>query len=331
MDTFPVMDIALTLEGESDEVYRRLRKAAWELEQDLFEISGVAAVIRMGYRDREFLVEVPPENLARAGVGLNTVLDALMMRNMDMPGGVLRLGGKEILLRTLGKFRSADDVSRTVIRANDLGYALTVGEIAEVSDTFAEPEILERFNGRNAVILSVWQKEAQDMIDMSEKIQTVLDRFREEGGKGIEIVSFNDFSRFVRSRLSALGTNAVVGFALLVLILFLILGSRMSLLVSIAFPVTVMGAAIGMKLSGISLNVVSMFALVMALGMIVDFAIVVAENSYRHVERGKSGVEAVRAGVGEVFWPVTVTFICISAAFAPLLFLTGLIGKIVWI
>lgn len=328
MDKFPVMDIALSAPATGDEGYRRLRETARRLESVIYDIEGIAAVVRMGYHDREFLVEVYPEKLARYRIGLNTVINTLRSGNVEMPGGVLRLEGKEILLRTLGKFRSVEDVMDTVITANDLGYAVRIGDVATVRDTFKEPTLLERFNGRNAIVLQAWQREAEDMINVADRLKAALDEFRKGVDRDIEIAYFNDFSRFVRSRLSSLGWNAVTGFVLLAAILFLMLGSRMSLLVSTSLPITFMAAFVGMRLSRVSLNIVSMFALVMVLGMIVDFAIVVAENSYRHMESGKGRVEAVRLGVSEVFWPVTVTLICICAAFAPLLFMTGLVGKI---
>ncbi len=331
LDKFPVMDIALTGSDGGDENYRRLRDTAQRLERVIYDLDGVAEVIRMGYYDREFLVEVDPERLKAMNIGINTVINTLRSRNVEMPGGVLRLGEKEILLRTIGKFRTAREVADTVIVANDLGFATRIGDVARVSDTFKEPTVLERFNGRRAVILNVWQREAEDMINTTDRIKAALKEFSAGLDKDIKVEYFNDFSRFVRSRLTSLGNNAVTGFVLLVAILFFLLGLRMSLLVSVTMPVTLMAAFIGMKLAGISLNVISMFALVMVLGMIVDFGIVVSENTYRHLEMGKTRPDAVRAGVGEVFWPVSVTFICICAAFAPLLFVTGLIGKIVWI
>lgn len=333
LDKAPALDVAITLpesSAENDEAYRALRVTADALEDYLYDIDGVAEVEQFGYLEREYLVEINPSQLERYNIGLNTVVGKLAARNLDLPGGVLRLGDTEYLLRTKGQFRSVNDVRDTVILANDYGYATRLQDIAKVSDTFEEAKTLDRFNGKNAIIFTVWKKESADMLDITDRIKAGLKKFEPPVDQKVEIDTFNDYSRFVRDRLSSLVTNAITGFILLALILFFMLGPRLSAIVGVSIPISFMVAFIGMHSMGLTLNTISMFALIMVLGMIVDFSIVVAENSFRHMEDGWDKITAVEKGTAEVFWPVTVTLLTTSAAFAPLLFMTGLVGKFIY-
>ncbi len=309
--------------------YREIREAADDLEDFLYEIDGVAEVEDFGYYDREYLVEVNPDALKRNRLGINNVIDTLGGRNIDFPGGTLKIGDSEFVLRTKGQFRNAEEVKKTVILANDMGYATRIGDVAKVTDTFKEPTVLERFNGRKAVVFTVWKKRSADEIKLVDRIRRELKQYKPPHSENVTLQIFSDTSRFTRERISSVITNAITGFILLALILMLLLGPRLSTIVTTSIPIAFMTAFFSMKMGNITLNVVSLFGMIMVLGMIVDFGIVVTENSHRYMERGLSRIAAIEQGVAEVFWPVTVTLLCICAAFAPLLFLTGIIGKFV--
>ena len=330
-DTQPVIDVAL-FGGDGDlEDYRKLRQTAQHLEDYLYDIDGVAEVELYGYRDREYLVEVQPEALRRDRIGFNDVIQSIANRNLNLPGGVIRKGPNEYLLRTKEQYKNADEIARTVVQANIGGGVLRVADLARVIDTYEEPDLLERFGAQPAIIMKVWKKQEADMLILADALKGQLNDYRKtQLPEGVKLQSFNDQSRFVRTRLSSLLINGGIGFALLAITLILILGVRMSFIVGMSIPVAFMVAFMGMSVVGITLNVISMFALVMVLGMIVDFSIVVAENGFRYMEEGYDRVEAVEMGTAEVFWPVTTTLLCITAAFFPLLYMTGIVGKFVW-
>lgn len=330
-DTQPVLDVAL-YGGDGDlEDYRKLRQTAQHLEDYLYDIDGVAEVELFGYRDREYLVEVDPVALKRDRVGFNNVIQSIANRNLNLPGGVIRKGPNEYLLRTREQYRNAREIEQTVVQANIGGGILRVGDLARVIDTYEEPDLLERFSAEPAIIMKVWKKQEADMLVLADILKDKIQAYEKENlPEGVQIQYFNDQSRFVRTRLTSLLINGGIGFALLAVTLILILGPRMSFIVGMSIPVAFMVAFMGMSVVGITLNVVSMFALVMVLGMIVDFSIVVAENGFRYMEEGLDRIEAVEIGTAEVFWPVTTTLLCITAAFFPLLYMTGIIGKFVW-
>ncbi len=309
--------------------YRKIREAAKHLEDFLYEIDGIAEVEKFGYRDREYLVEADPAQLQFYRMGINSVINTLRTRNLDFPGGSLKVGDREYVLRTSGQYRDTEELKNTVVISNDAGFVTRIRDIAKVKDTFEDPTVYERFNGKNAVILMTWKKKTADEIRLVKKVRESLKKYRPLHAEDINIEIFYDWSRLTKNRISSVISNAITGLILLTLILMALLGIRISAIVSLGIPVAFMVSFMGMKANGITLNIISLFGLIMVLGMIVDFSIVVSENSYRYMEMGLSRKEAIKKGVSEVFWPVTVTFLCITAAFVPLLFLTGIVGKFI--
>ncbi|TAL33209.1 MAG: efflux RND transporter permease subunit [Spirochaetes bacterium] len=309
--------------------YSRIRDLADRMEDIFYDIDGVAEVEKLGFYDREYLVEVDPGKLDEYRIGMNTLLATLKMRNIDFPGGALRIGKKEFVLRTKGQFRDVDEIRNTVITANDSGNATRIGDIATVRDSYKEADARFRFDGKEAVVFKLWKKRSADEIELSGRLRKTIGEKSPSGYDDIAISFFDDQSKMTERRLSAVIEEAVIGFTILGLFMLFLLGRRMSLIVLMGIPVTFMGTFIYMWYFGITLNIVSLFGVIMVLGMVVDFSIVIAENSHRYMEEGLERIEAVRKGLHEVFWPVTVTFVCIVIAFLPLLLVSGMIGKFV--
>ncbi len=327
-DNTELISVAFT--GKYDNVpYSRLREFANKSENFFYDIDGVAVVEKFGYYDREYLVEIDPDALEKYRIGMNTIVNALQMRNIDFPGGALRIGQKEFVLRTKGKFKNADEIRNTVIRGNDTGYALRVGDIAKVTDTYAEADVHHRFNGKEAVVFKIWKKRSADEIVLSDRIKKAVASYSVPGYDDVKISFFNDQSDQTRTRIGSVVHEAALGFIILGIFMFMLLGRRMSLLVLAGIPVTFMVTFTAMWYLGITINIVSLFGMIMVLGMMVDFSIVIAENSHRYMEHGMKRRDAVETGVSEVFWSVTVTLICIIAAFMPLLLVSGMVGKFV--
>ncbi|MBN1531472.1 MAG: efflux RND transporter permease subunit [Spirochaetes bacterium] len=327
-DTLPAIDVAVY--GKKPGVpYHDIRETANELEEFFYGMKGVAEVEFFGYDDREFLVEVNPDAMRKYRVGMNTVINALKQRNVDLPGGSLRIGDTEYVLRTKGQFKNAGEIEDTVIIGNDAGYVVRIRDMAKVTAAYEDPDVYERFNGRGAVIMRIWRQSSADEIRLVDQLRHALASYRSSISPDVTFAIFNDTSRYSRESLDRVMSNAASGFILLALIMMLLMGWRMSGLVTACIPIIIMMAIIGMKMLGHTFNVITLFAMVMVLGMIVDFGIVVSENTHRYIESGCEKREAIVKGVKEVFWPVTVTLLCLSAAFSPLLMLSGLMGKFI--
>ena len=329
LDTTEVLSVAFTAKEGANIPYHKLREFAKQSEDFFYNIEGIAKIEKLGYYDREYLVEVKPEALEKYRIGLNTVVHTLRARNVDFPGGPLREGKKEFVLRTKGQFKNADEIRNTVIRGNDIGYSLRIKDVATVTDTFKEADVYHRYNGKEAIIFKLHKKRACDEIETSAKIKSAIANCRVKGFEDIALETFNDMSEFTSSRLSSVIENAIAGFIILTISIMIILGRRLTGIVMLAIPLTFMLTFICMKVSGLTLNVISMFGIIMVLGMVVDFSIVVTENSHRYMELGFKKDDAVPRGVGEVFGSVTVTLLCIITAFMPFLLIGGMMGKFI--
>lgn len=328
VDKTEVISVAMSAAGDGVP-FEKVWRAADELEDLLYDFDGVAEVEGFGFLDRQYLVEVDPFMLERYRVGMNTIINVLANRNVDLPGGPLRVGDEEYVLRTKGQFRDIREVRDTVMMANDYGYTARISDLALVTDTFEEPSVYERFQGEPAIIFKIWKKHSADEIELAGRIKQGIKEFQARHEGSVAVVLFNDQSEKTLNNINSVITNAVTGFILLALILFVLLGWRISTLMTALIPLVFLIAFIGMGLLDVTINVVSLFGLVMVLGMIVDFGIVVAENTSRYLEMGVEKREAVVSGIREVLAPITVTFLCIAAAFVPLLLITGLMGKFI--
>ncbi len=328
VDKTDVMRVAVY--GKNGDVpYAKLREVGKKLEDYLYAFDGVAEVTNDGYLDKEFLVEVNPKLLENYRFAINDIINTLKNRNMDIPGGPLRIGEDEYVLRMKGQYSNVEEIKEQVVLANDNGFETKIGDMARVSDTFEEPEILERINGKNAIVFQVFKKRSMDEITLATKIKDDIRNFKYPHSDEVTLLLFDDTSEFTENTISTVVSSAEVGFVLCALILLVFLGPRMSSLVTLTIPLVFLVAFIFMSIFDINLNVISLFGMIMVLGMIVDFGIVVTENCHRYIEMGLEKREAILKGTHEIFFPVTVSFICTSASFVPLLMLTGLVGKFI--
>ncbi|MBW7857441.1 MAG: efflux RND transporter permease subunit, partial [Leptonema sp. (in: Bacteria)] len=333
-DKQQVIDVAFALKDKSSkspntEEYRKLRDTAKAFEDKIYELSEVAEVERFGYRNRQFLVEANPAALNSKRIGLNQLLNVLGLRNIDMPSGVMRLGDNEYLLRTRGQFTEALEMRSVPIVGNATGFMTVLSDVAKVFDTFEDPTIYEKFNGEHVIVLRVWKTETADIINAAEAAKATVEKMKERYPE-VEVTVFLDQSTDVVNQLNDLIMNFATGLLLVVAALFFILGFRLSIIISFAIPSIFLIAFTIIHNTGLTINTISIFALVMVLGMMVDNSIVVAENSFRLMQEGQSRGEAIRNTLTEVFPPLLVTMLAISAAFAPLLFMGGIIGKFVF-
>jgi len=328
VDKTDVLRVAVYGKNESVP-YAKLREVGKKLQEYLYDFEGVAEVTDDGYLDREFLVEVNPTQLEHYRFAINDIINTLKNRNMDIPGGPLRIGQDEYVLRMKGQYTDVNEIEQQVILANDNGFETKIKDMARVSDTFEEPDILERINGNNAIVFQVLKKRSMDEITLATDIKKNIKDFHNPYPDEVSLLLFDDTSEFTENTIDTVVSSAEMGFVLCALILLVFLGPRMSSLVTATIPLVFLVAFIFMSIMDINLNVISLFGMIMVLGMIVDFGIVVTENCHRYIEMGLEKGEAILKGTHEIFFPVTVSFICISASFVPLLILTGLMGKFI--
>ena len=317
--------ISVALWGDLPE--SELRDLADWMQDELELIDGVSSVDVGGYRDREFWVEVDPLKLEATNLSLGEIISAINRRNMNTPSGSIDNGTKEILIRAIGEVESAEDIENVVVASND-GVNITVGDLARVTKTFEEEKSLSRLNGRRAVTLSVKKKALGDVIDIADDVKALVDEESAYLPEGANITLLMDSSKYVRARLKTLLLNGLFGMILVIFILYVFLDSRVAFWASIGIPFSFLATIIVMYALGITFNLLSMFALILVLGIVVDDAIVVAENTFRHLEEGRTLSEATIIGTNEVTIPVTAAIATNIVVFIPLTIMVGILGKI---
>ena len=322
---FPV--ISLSLYGDVARGY--LYDEADRIKQRMMQIPGVASVGIAGNRDWEIWIEVNPFGLAARKVSLEQVLSAVRGNLRDLPGGSLKAREGDILLRGKGVAPDPEQIRQIAVRSNDRGGQLQLGEIAAVQLRLEEAVTLGRFNGRPSVNLTVTKTIDASTIDVADAVREFAAGLQQELPATIQVGLFNDLSSYVRTRLNTVKSSGLVGLCLVLLSLYLFLNFRVALITAMGIPVSFLVAVATIYYLGYTINMVSMFAFLIALGLIVDDAIIVTENMYRHMEMGKPAHEAARVGAREVLWPVIASTATTIAAFMPMFAIGGVMGAFI--
>lgn len=322
--------IEVTLAGNVDPL--KLRETARFLEKEIESIPGVAKVVHRGLRELEVKVEPSVAKLAALRISVDEIVAALSRQNQSIPAGVVEATGKEgreRFVRTTGEFATLKDVEDTVVRANDLGRPIRIKDLATVRYDLERAAVLNRANGKASLTLTVLKKEKADVISLVDKLKTHIEELKPRLGPDYEISFVNDLSIYVRNRLSVLSGNFLIGLLLVILVLPLFMPLRLSLIISLGIPFAFLGALAVFYNLGISINLLTMIGLILVVGMLVDDAIVVTENSARLIQRGMEPSKAAIEGASQVFPSVVASVLTTVIAFAPLMFMSGIFGKFV--
>ncbi|MFH1645443.1 MAG: efflux RND transporter permease subunit, partial [Candidatus Omnitrophota bacterium] len=319
--------IMASISGDVSE--EALQQYADSLEDRFLDISGVSKIERRGYRDKQIWVEVDPQKLVDYYVSMEEVMDALRRHNVTIPGGKLRSSAAEYVIRTSAEFYTPEEIEEVVIRANDAGNILMVKDIAVVKNSFEDADIINKADGKKAITLIVVKKETADAITTVDQVKTVVKQAQKALPAELSISLSNDLSYFIKRRLNVLRSNGIFGFILVVILLFVFLTPMSATFTALGLPIAFLATFAMMSFFGITINLISMFGLIMVLGIVVDDSIIISENVYRYVEEGLSPKEAAIKGASQVMLPVLSTVLTTIAAFTPLLFMSGLIGKFI--
>jgi multidrug efflux pump subunit AcrB len=304
-----------------------IRRVADDLEDRIELIKGVASVSMSGYRDQEIWIEIDPNRMYAFGIGISEVIRAVRERNLDLSGGSLKGPKEELLLRTMGEFRDIPEVEGMVIRKSPEGRHIYLRDIGSATLTYEEEENFGRINGGRSITLNVTKRTDGDSIGIMKEIEKMVSTLRQGLPPGIEITLTQNSALWIKSRLRTLYLNGGIGFTLVCLTLFTFLTWRMALWTAVGIPASFLGAFAIMPFLDQSVNMVSLFALIVVLGLVVDDAIIVTENVYRHINMGHPPKQAAVLGTQQVLLPVIATVATTFAAFLPMLMMSGILGK----
>ncbi len=321
----PVISVALY----GDVSRSHLFELADDVKRRLLAIPGVASAGIAGNREWELWVEVDPYRMAVLKVPLSLITQVLRDNLGDLPGGSIKADEGDILLRGKGVQPEAEAISRLVLRHSSNGSELLLGEVAKVSVRLEEPRTLARFNGRSSVNMIVTKTAESSTIEISEQVRELAKSMRSELPNSVQLGVFSDLSVYVKTRLETVKSSAFVGLILVLLSLYLFLNFRVALITALGIPVSFLFAISLMGYFDVTINMVSLFAFLVVLGMVVDDAIIVTENIYRHMENGVPPERAAIVGAREVYWPVVASTATTIAAFMPMFAIGGTMGAFI--
>ncbi len=317
--------IHVVLYGDVEE--KALKVAAERVRDDLRSSGVISQVELKGVRVDEIAIEVSEEALRRYGLTFAQVAAAVRRTSVDLPAGSVESEDGAILLRTQGLMRTGRAYEEVVVLTRPDGTALKLKDVATVVDGFEDTELVARFNGQPAAVVQVYRIGDQNALDISDYVHQYIEDKRQTLPAGIHIGYARDDARILRSRIDLLIRNARLGLVLVFICLSLFLDLRLAFWVMMGIPISFLGAFVLMEPFDASINMLSLFAFIVALGIVVDDAIIVGENIFSHRVQGKSFGRAAIDGALEVGTPVAFSIMTSIAAFMPLFFVEGMIGK----
>ncbi|MCO4771051.1 MAG: efflux RND transporter permease subunit [Deltaproteobacteria bacterium] len=318
----PIM--LVTIAGPVDETV--LKALGENLQDNVKRVPGVLDATLSGGREREIRVEVDPPRLAHFGFSLTDVQNAISGENVNIPGGDVTAGGSSYLVRVPGDFQSADEILNVPVKRKG-DRPVYVRDLANLIDGYAPRSTYARMNGTAAVTVGVTKRAGANIVDIADEVKAMVAKDAKSWPQGVEYRVLADQSAQIRDMVSELENNIFTALILVVAVLLFALGARTSLFVAVAIPLSMLLSFVMIDLFGMTLNMVVLFSLILALGMLVDNGIVIVENIYRHAELGKSPFDASVDGTKEVALAVTASTATTVAAFLPLVFWTGIMGQ----
>ncbi|MGD8533862.1 MAG: efflux RND transporter permease subunit, partial [Gammaproteobacteria bacterium] len=317
----------ITVVVSGDLTERELRRAAEQVRDELSNLPQVSQVDLNGVRPYEISIEVSEETLRQYGLTLAGVAEAVRRTSLDLAAGAVRTEAGEILIRTQGQARVGEEFEDIVVRTSD-GTRLQISDIGAVRDGFNEDPVDARFNGRSAAFIDVFRVGDQNAIEVADAVKEYVSQAAGRLPPGVRLDTWRDRSLVVKARLNTLVRNAIQGSILILLLLTLFLRGSVAFWVLIGMPIAFMGGIAMMPVFGVTLNLISLFAFILVLGIVVDDAIVTGENIYTKLETSRNSLDAAIAGTQEIAVPVTFGVLTTIAAFIPLLMIEGVRGQL---
>lgn len=318
--------ISVVVAGDLSE--RELRSIATRVRDEIEALPSVTSVSISGLRDFEMAVEVSEQTLQQYNLTLAQVAEAINASSLDLAAGAIRTAGGEVLLRTKGQAYSAAEFEKIVVLSREDGTRLTLADVAQVKDGFDDRSLEQRYNSQRAIEIDVFRTGKQSAITVANEVKNYLREAEANMPQGVLLGYWRDRSRIVKARLNTLLKSALQGGLLIILLLTLFLRFWVAVWVFVGVPVSILGGIALMPMLGVTINLISLFAFILVLGIVVDDAIVTGESIYTRMRGDPNRLNAAIAGTHAVAIPVTFGVLTTIAAFLPLLMIEGVRGQI---
>ena len=322
----PIHVVFVSVYGDLDDFARKT--IAQQVRDELMAIPSVNQVQYLGERDYEISIEVPEVVLRQYGLTMSEISEAIRQSSLDMPGGAINTAGGDILLRTEGQVYTGKEYAKLVLRTFSDGTRLTLGDIANINDGFVEGEGFGRFNGQPTAILRVLASGGENELVTAAAVNEYIEKKSATLPDGVSMESWVNRSHYLEGRLELMTKNMIQGAVLVFLILTLFLRLKVAFWVIVGIPITFLGA-IWLMPHGpwpVTINMISLFGFILVLGIVVDDAIIIGESIYTQIRADGHTLDNVVRGANKVAVPATFGVLTTMAAFAPMLFVGGIVG-----
>lgn len=324
---FRTRTLSIVLYGETD--LFNMKFMAENLRDELLASPEISQVAIQGLPNLEFSIEVSEADLRRYQLTFDEISRAVASANINISGGKLETRDEEILIRAYGKNYFANELMNLVVRGNPDGTVIYLKDVATVKEQWEDIPDKSYYDGRTAVVLNIDKTVSEDILAVGSEAKSIVQKFNDATEK-VQALIIEDATIPLRQRLALLVNNGILGLILILILLGFFLNLRLSFWVSVGIPFSFAGMFMIANLSGITINVISLFGMILVVGILVDDAIVVGENIFSHYERGKPALKAALEGSVEMLGPVTTSVLTTIIAFMPFFFLSGFLGKFIW-
>lgn len=319
---FPIVTVNMSGDFPPED----LRRYAEQMEDELENVDGISEVDLKGVQEREIEIGVDIRKMESLQISFQDVENTVGGENLTLSGGEIKNNGIRRAIRVVGEFDDAEELSNTIIK-NEGQRIVYLRDIATVEFGYEEPKSIARANAQPVISLDIIKKSGENLLTTTDELKAIVKDVQTRLPEDLEITFFNDQSLNTRDQVDNLENSIISGVILVVLVLLFFLGLRNALFVGIAIPLSMLMGILWIWLSGVTLNIVVLFALILALGLLVDNGIVIVENVFRYMQNGEKSANAAKYGAGEVAWPIIASTATTLAAFSPLAVWPGIVGE----
>lgn len=322
---FPVFEVAI--HGASST--KELQDTGRFIEDEIRKVSGVSRVDAFGKRKEEWRILIDPKLKSRYTLGFNDIFNAISKRNISVPAGsFLRPITEDI--RVTGEISEINELKDIPIRSNETGNAILLSQISTLQSTYERPRVIAISEGDDAYALQIIKKDSADIIDTVNAVQARIAELKKQLPENIKFSELNNEGLRATKRLDVVVTNSIQGLVLVLVVLIVFFSLRDSILTSLSLPLTLLAATIAFPIFDVSFNLISMLGIIISLGMLVDNSIIISENIYKYRAEGWNDKDAAVHGASELVVPIIGSYLTTIAAFLPMAFMTGIMGKFIW-
>ncbi len=322
-DEFPILQVSIS----GAKSYSDLRKSTKIIEDRILRIKGVARIEKTGVRDKVIYIDADRKKLNYYSISILSLINAIKSRTFSLPVGYTEIKDKEYSIRTATDIKDINQISDIIIRSNESGETTRIRDVANVFEDFEDQKIDVRTDAQEAIVLTIYKSRGQDTIKINNKIKELINFIKPVMSQDIKVKFFNDSSIFIRDRIHLVNSNGLIGGLFVLAIIIIFINPAVAIQIAASIPIIFGFSLILIKMLGLTYDMLSLFGFVMAIGLIVDNSIVVAENIYRYFIKGLKKEGAIEKGAKEVLIPVFASTLTTIASFLPLVFVGGILGS----